>query len=68
VKGNIMRRFALVTAAAFASLALATPAYADPAPPTNGGSANGGGASGQCTGPMADRPPSCHNSTGGDGN
>jgi len=45
-----------------------TAALADPSAPTNGGSANGNGASGQCTGAEAERPPSCHNSTGGDGN
>jgi hypothetical protein len=68
MKGNIMRRFALVAAAVFASLALATPAYADATAPTDGGSKNGTGSSGNCTGPMAERPPACHNSTGNDGN
>lgn len=43
-------------------------AFGNPSAPTNGGSANGGGSSGQCTGANADRPPSCHNSTGNDGN
>jgi hypothetical protein len=43
-------------------------ASADATAPTNGGSANGNGSSGQCTGDMASRPPSCHNSTGVDGN
>ena len=39
-------------------------ASADPTAPTTGGSANGNGASGQCTGPEAQRPPSCHNGKG----
>jgi hypothetical protein len=63
-----IRRLGIVTAAVFASLVLAAPAYADPAPPTNGGSNNGNGSSGQCTGPEAERPPSCHNGNGTDGN
>jgi hypothetical protein len=64
----IVRRLALIVVAVFASLALATPAYADASAPTNGGSNNGTGASGNCTGPMDERPPACHNSTGNDGN
>jgi len=58
---------ALVLAAGLLAGSAAT-ALANPSAPTNGGSANGNGASGQCTGAEADRPPSCHNSTGGDGN
>jgi hypothetical protein len=58
---------ALALAACFTFGSIAS-AAANPSPPTNGGSANGNGASGQCTGAEADRPPSCHNSTGGDGN
>jgi hypothetical protein len=59
-------RIAAVTAALI--LGGSTLAVSNPTPPTNGGSANGNGSSGQCTGAEADRPPSCHNSTGGDGN
>jgi hypothetical protein len=59
----------LVAATFVAALILpSTAAIADPSAPTNGGSANGGGQSGQCTGANADRPASCHNSTGADGN
>jgi hypothetical protein len=64
-----MRR-TIATLALTAGLLLgsAIAAGANPEAPTNGGSANGGGSSGQCTGTNADRPPSCHNITGNDGN
>jgi hypothetical protein len=63
-----MRKTIVSIVAATFLLAAAGAAGADPSAPTNGGSANGNGASGQCTGAEADRPPSCHNSTGNDGN
>lgn len=54
----MLRRIALVLAAAGAALALtAGPALADASAPTNGG--NGGGQSGQCTGNPDDRPAVC---------
>jgi hypothetical protein len=62
------RTLATLTLTAGLVLGGALTAAANPSPPTNGGSANGNGASGQCTGANADRPPSCHNSTGNDGN
>lgn len=63
-----MKRLIATVLTTLALLIPASAALADPSPPTNGGSANGNGASGQCTGAEADRPPSCHNSTGADGN
>jgi hypothetical protein len=63
-----MRLFIASTLAGLVLMATAAPAFADAKAPTNGGSANGGGSSGQCTGDMASRPPSCHNSLGTDGN
>ena len=60
-----MKRIATaIVAGLFGAVLLAGPALANPSPPTNGGSANGGGSSGQCTGPEAERPPSCHNDSG----
>jgi hypothetical protein len=62
------RTIATLTLTAAFVLGGAGTALANPEAPTNGGSANGGGQSGQCTGANADRPPSCHNTTGNDGN
>jgi hypothetical protein len=62
------RTIATLTLTTGLLLGSAIAAGANPEAPTNGGSANGGGSSGQCTGAEADRPPSCHNSTGNDGN
>jgi hypothetical protein len=63
-----VRRTIVAAVMAAALILPSTAASADPSAPTNGGSANGAGASGQCTGANADRPNSCHNSTGADGN
>lgn len=61
----MIKRVATILATSFAAILLtAGVALANPEPPTNGGSNNGGGQSGQCTGPEAERPASCHNGNG----